>query len=74
MDNSNKPPVSDFVTYAMVLAAYEKCRPYVLRTPLLRAEKLERLFDGAHIYLKLESLQRAGSFKMRGVVNKMLSL
>ena len=48
--------------------------PYVKTTPLIRAEKLEALFDGAEIWLKLENLQHTGSFKLRGVANKMLSL
>ncbi len=48
--------------------------PYVKTTPLIRAEKLEALFDGAEVWLKLENLQHTGSFKLRGVANKMLSL
>ena len=48
--------------------------PYVKTTPLIRAEKLEAFFDGAEVWLKLENLQHTGSFKLRGVANKMLSL
>ena len=40
---------------------------------LIRCEKLEELFHGAEVYLKLENLQYTGSFKVRGVANKMLS-
>ena len=68
------PTYSDSVTMDMILAAYEETRPFVKRTPLIRVEKLERLFGGAEIYLKLENLQYTGSFKVRGVANKMLSL
>ena len=40
----------------------------------MRAEKLEALLDGAEVYLKLENFQYTGSFKIRGVSNKILSL
>lgn len=66
--------MADYVTLETIREAYARISPYVKRTPLIRAEKLERLFGGAQIYLKLENLQLAGSFKIRGVVNKMLSL
>src|SRR6202012_930671 len=43
------------------------------RTPLVHSRALsERL--GAEVYLKLEFLQKTGSFKPRGAFNKMLSL
>ena len=60
------------VTFEDVLAAREAIRPYVRQTPL---EESFFLGDEAHkFYFKLESLQRARSFKIRGAVNKMLSL
>jgi threonine dehydratase len=41
---------------------------HILRTPLLSSHSLgERI--GAEAYLKLENLQRTGSFKVRGAVN-----
>jgi len=43
------------------------------RTPLVHSPLLtERV--GSSVYLKLESLQETGSFKIRGAANKMLSL
>ena len=45
----------------------------VRRTPLLRADKLDPL-AGAEVYLKPENLQLTGSFKIRGAMNKVLSL
>ena len=57
-----------------IINAHERILPIVKNTPLIRSEKLEELFDGAQIYLKLENLQHTGSFKIRGVANKMLSL
>ena len=60
------------VTFQDILDARENIRPYVRQTPL---EKSFFLGDAEHeFYFKLESLQRARSFKIRGAVNKMLSL
>jgi threonine dehydratase len=50
-----------------ILAARERLRGVVLRTPLVRLN-----VDGpAEIYLKLENLQPIGSFKLRGAANAM---
>ncbi len=58
--------------YNDVKEAYERIRPYVRRTPL---EESFSLGDGERRYFfKLESFQRARSFKIRGAMNKMLSL
>ena len=55
-----------------VKAAYERIRPYVRKTLL---EESFYLGDGERRYFfKLESLQRAKSFKIRGALNKMLTL
>lgn len=62
------------IVIADVMQAKVRIKDYVKETPLIRAEKLEELFDGAEIWLKLENMQYTGSFKVRGVANKMLSL
>ena len=60
------------VTFQDILDARETIRPYVRQTPL---EKSFFLGDAEHeFYFKLESMQRARSFKIRGAINKMLSL
>ncbi|MEX2542086.1 MAG: hydroxyectoine utilization dehydratase EutB [Trueperaceae bacterium] len=46
---------------------------HVVRTPLVRSAELSRL-TGADVYLKLENLQRTGSFKLRGALNAVLAL
>ncbi|MFI6024703.1 serine/threonine dehydratase [Amycolatopsis magusensis] len=51
-----------------VTAAAERIRPHVRRTPLLHAE-----VDGRPLVLKLEHLQRTGSFKLRGALNALLA-
>lgn len=53
---------------AEVAAAAETIGPYIRRTPLLDAE-----IDGRRLLLKLEHLQRSGSFKLRGALNAMLT-
>jgi threonine dehydratase len=51
-----------------VADAARRVAPYVRRTPVLRTE-----VDGRPVVLKLEHLQRTGSFKLRGAVNAMLA-
>ncbi|MGI5350559.1 serine/threonine dehydratase [Streptomyces sp. CA-250714] len=53
---------------ADVRAAAERIRPHARRTPLLDLE-----LDNRRVLLKLEYLQRSGSFKLRGALNAMLS-
>ena len=45
----------------------------IIPTPILSDEKLSNVI-GANAFLKAESLQRAGSFKMRGAYNKISRL
>ena len=53
--------------------AKKRISPYILRTPLLRMPVLdERL--GCEVYVKLECMQITGAFKLRGAMNKLLSL
>ncbi|HEX2138716.1 MAG TPA: threonine/serine dehydratase [Woeseiaceae bacterium] len=55
------------------IAAAERVRPHVRRTPL-DASPFFSEKTGANVYLKLENLQHTGSFKLRGAFNKLLSL
>ena len=48
-------------------------KPYVVRTPLLYERKISEIL-GCQAYVKPEILQVTGAFKMRGAVNKILSL
>src|SRR4051812_14312164 len=52
--------------------ARERIKPYILMTPLLRAEGLES--GGRRVFLKPENLQRTGSFKVRGAFNALASM
>ena len=55
-----------------VFQAKKRIKDYVKVTPLVRAENLEKMFNGAEIWMKLENMQYTGAFKLRGVSNKML--
>jgi threonine dehydratase len=54
-------------------AAAHTVAPFAVRTPLLSSPVLnERI--GTRVFLKLEMLQRTGSFKFRGAFNKLSSI
>ena len=55
-----------------VLLARKRIAPYIRRTPLVQSTWLSDL-AGARVLLKLESLQRANSFKSRGAFNAVLA-
>lgn len=54
--------------------ARERIDGRVHRTPLLRATLLGRQAGGVRLHLKAENLQKTGSFKVRGVLNRLLEL
>ena len=56
-----------------ILRAERRIRPYVRETPIDLSPSLGGP-SGVRLHLKLEHLQHTGSFKLRGAVNKMLSL
>ena len=61
--------VSDgLVEVEAIREAHERIRPVALRTPLFPSDVLSREL-GSDVRLKLESLQRTGSFKFRGAYN-----
>ena len=59
------------VTYSDIQDAYTRISPYVIHTPLIYSSTLNQ-DTGCDVYLKLETLQRGGSFKIRGAMNKIL--
>ena len=52
-----------------ITQAAELIKDHILETPLIYSPALSAQFD-AHIYLKLENLQKTGSFKIRGATYK----
>ena len=61
------------VTLADVRAAHDRIRPHVHFTPVFTSRALNEMV-GAELSFKCENLQRAGSFKLRGALNAVLSL
>ena len=61
------------VTLGDIQAAAERLRPYIHETPLVASSTLSTL-AGCDLRLKAEYLQRSGSFKLRGALNKLLTL
>jgi threonine dehydratase len=63
----------DHPTIQDIREAQDRLKPHIRHTPLLRAEKIEKA-AGCQLYLKPETLQITGAFKIRGALNKTLSL
>jgi threonine dehydratase len=61
------------VTLKQIEQAAERIRKEVIRTPLIFSPSISRMF-GARIYLKLENLQKTGSFKIRGASYKLMKM
>ena len=60
------------VSLADIQAAEERISPCIIHTPLVHSLTISEI-TGANVYLKLETLQKAGSFKVRGATNKILT-
>src|ERR1700712_425520 len=60
-------------THQDVASAATRLSGHVVRTPMLRNPVLDQLTGGT-ILLKAETLQRTGSFKLRGATNAALQL
>jgi threonine dehydratase len=69
----NEAP-SPSITPAHIAAAAERIRAHVRRTPLWQLPGAALQLPGIELWLKLEHLQAGGSFKARGMFNRMLSL
>jgi len=57
----------------LVLEAHERCQEHLSPTPLEYSLYLSQKIEG-DVWLKLDSMQRTGSFKFRGALNKILLL
>jgi threonine dehydratase len=65
--------VKDVTMLGLINEAATRLRGVVNHTPLIQSGALSRLF-GFEVALKLENLQKTGSFKIRGAYNKISSL
>jgi threonine dehydratase len=59
--------------YAEIKAAHARIRPWIRKTPVIAIEADVTGVTDAYVALKLEGLQRTGSFKARGAFNAMLT-
>ncbi len=64
---------TELVSLGDIRNAADVIAPHVHRTPVTSSAYLGDL-TGSNLYLKLEMFQKTGSFKPRGVLNKMASL
>ncbi len=58
------------ISIADIQQARKNIAPFIHHTPLIHSNALSAI-SGADVYLKLENLQKTGSFKVRGAINKM---
>lgn len=56
-----------------IIAARARIAPHIYQTPLIRVENLDEAL-GCQVYIKAESMQKTNAFKLRGAMNKLLSL
>lgn len=57
----------------LALTAATRIRPHIRQTPLERSADLARE-SGGPVFLKLENIQHTGSFKIRGAINRLMTL
>lgn len=70
---NDQPDPAILPTFEDVKAAAERLAGIARRTPLLAGTPLDEL-TGGRVLLKVESLQRTGSFKIRGAYNRLVQL
>ncbi len=61
------------LTWNEIQDARKRIAPYIIQTPLLRLHNLDA-YLGCQVYAKAECMQITGAFKLRGAMNKVLSL
>jgi threonine dehydratase len=59
--------------YAAILAAHNRIRPHIHRTPVLTSARLDAT-SAASLFFKCENFQKVGAFKARGATNAVFSL
>jgi threonine dehydratase len=60
------------VSLSDIRAAQQRIAGHIIRTPLVFSPSISAL-TGTRVYLKLETLQKAGSFKVRGATSRILA-
>lgn len=57
----------------IILEAYDRIMPHIHKTPVLYSETLNNMLDNKVLF-KIDAMQKTGAFKIRGVLNNLLSL
>jgi len=65
--------LTETINLSEISSAQKMIQPHIRKTPLDFSYQLSEQ-AGCEVYLKLENWQKTGSFKIRGALNKMLSL
>jgi threonine dehydratase len=65
--------LSQPLTLSQIKEALQRIRPLVHKTPLQSCRTLSEM-SGKNVYLKLENMQKTGSFKLRGAANMIYGL
>ena len=65
--------MTETINLSKISSAHQRIQAHVRKTPLEFSYQLSEQ-SGSEVYLKLENWQKTGSFKIRGALNKMLSL
>lgn len=60
-------------TFEDMLAAHQRIKPYIRRTPIRTSDYLNEL-SGAQLFFKCENFQEPGAFKVRGATNAVFGL
>ena len=73
--NGTIQPVTTSLQLDDIRSAAQRIQPYINRTPLYHWQDdwVDEHISGGELHLKLEFLQRTGSFKARGAVNNILT-
>lgn len=61
------------LTIDMIRQAKQRISPYIYETPLLHLKTLDEIL-GCQVYVKPECMQKTNSFKLRGALNRLLTL
>lgn len=61
------------LTLQMIHQAKDRIDPYIYKTPLLAIPALDKALE-CKVYIKCENMQKTNSFKLRGAINRMLTL
>ena len=66
--------MTDHPSLEEINATAQRIAPYIATTPVLPYYGSEGFANGADVYLKMELLQKTGSFKPRGAINVVMHL